>query len=245
MVAQTNPSLRQKARFLDLMGSVLELFKAGKRNPDQLCQLLQLIKDSPNWYAQLFASVLPTKEDIQRQLSEWGRLYAEVFKFKNVNFSQLPIPTPPPGITRLFVGCNDLKTSQIFNVLGQKMPTATSYDDLDTIQSVAKRPLNKFYAIWARDRVEADEELKNLSANDIKKRGINTLNLQERLLYELKYFLETNGQHLDVMNWTLCAGSRDTAGDVPGVCWNDDRLEVSWSDPVDAEDGPRARQAVS
>ncbi|MDP3901613.1 MAG: hypothetical protein Q8Q37_01385, partial [bacterium] len=65
------------------------------------------------------------------------------------------------------------------------------------------------------------------------------------LLYELKYFLETNGQHLDVMNWTLCAGSRGTDGGVPRVDWDGAQLRVVWCNPESANGPLRARQAVS
>ena len=58
------------------------------------------------------------------------------------------------------------------------------------------------YAIRVRDRVEADEELKNRSARDLQQQGILGITIEEREIFELKYFTET-GQHLDIVNWTL------------------------------------------
>ncbi len=66
--------------------------------------------------------------------------------------------------------------------------------------------------------MEADEELKNKSANMLAEAGIKGETLPERLLHELKYFTDT-GKHLDVKNTTLCSGSRDPYGVVPLVDW--------------------------
>ena len=88
------------------------------------------------------------------------------------------------------------------------------------------------------------EELKNLSANTLKDRGISGENLRERLIHELKYHDET-GMHLDIKNWTLCSGSRDADGGVPGVVWHGVRLEVGWYGSDFVGDEFRARQIVS
>ena len=100
------------------------------------------------------------------------------------------------------------------------------------------------YAIWVKGHVEADEELRNLSAADIRERGIATETLAERLTHELKFFAET-GEHLDLKNTTLCAGSRDSFGAVPGVCWRYGAVSVIWSMPIYRSGSLRARQAVS
>lgn len=91
---------------------------------------------------------------------------------------------------------------------------------------------------------EADEDLKNKSANDLEKEGIPGITLRERLLYELAYFNKT-GQHLDVKNVTLCAGSRDSGGRVPRVRWGSDELYVRWYAPGSRGDDLRSRRAVS
>ena len=92
--------------------------------------------------------------------------------------------------------------------------------------------------------MEADEENKGLSANDVKKKGTDTQTLEERLLQELEYFKKT-GQHLDTQNWTLCSGSRDSDGDVPYVDWSDDELKVHWSHPDSRSGDLRSREVVS
>ena len=94
--------------------------------------------------------------------------------------------------------------------------------------------------------IEADEELKNLSANDLKKKSIPGITFEERLLMELKYFKETDS-HLDINNWTLCSGSRYSDGDVPEVCWDSDAREfhVFWYHPESSDSLLRSRRAVS
>jgi len=77
--------------------------------------------------------------------------------------------------------------------------------------------------------IEADEENQSKSADDLKAVGHKGITLLERLLLELGYFLAT-GKHLDEENWTLCAGSRNRAGDVPSVYWYSvyPYVHVSW-----------------
>ncbi len=89
--------------------------------------------------------------------------------------------------------------------------------------------------------IEADKELKSLSANNLKKQGIACITLRERLIMELQYFKETGG-HLDIDNWTLCAGSRDSDGLVPHVDSHDGRLDISRYGPGLVRDSLRARQ---
>ena len=40
-------------------------------------------------------------------------------------------------------------------------------------------------------------------------------------------------------------GSRNVNGNVPNVNWNDDKLNVNWYDPQNANDNLRARAEVS
>lgn len=97
-----------------------------------------------------------------------------------------------------------------------------------------------------KDTQEADEDLKNLSANDLKKKCIEGITLRERLIFEWDYFKET-GEHLDVKNITLCSGSRSSDGDVPSASWDPAyrRFYVDWYFPGNRSDDLRSRSAVS
>ena len=109
-----------------------------------------------------------------------------------------------------------------------------------------ERTSERAYAVQVRDCEEADPELKNVSANDLREKEIATETVLERELHELDYFLETK-KHLDRKNVTLCAGSRDVHGSVPDADWCGDKFQVSanWYDPSASHDDLRARAVVS
>jgi hypothetical protein len=113
-------------------------------------------------------------------------------------------------------------------------------DNLDQIMN-SERTSKKAYTVKVLANIEADENLKNKSANDLEKEGIKGITLLERLQLEIDYFKET-GKHLDIDNWTLCSGSRNSDGSVPHVNWNDVKLYVSWCHVDGADDDLRARE---
>lgn len=121
-------------------------------------------------------------------------------------------------------------------------------DDLDKEVQENQRDPNRdgSYLVSFRRNVEADEDNKNQSANDRKEKNCQDITLAERLLLGLAYFLAT-GNHLDVKNWTLCAGSRNLDGDVPYVFWFPDALRVCicWCRPVYRGGSLRSRSVVS
>ena len=107
-------------------------------------------------------------------------------------------------------------------------------------------PRKGAYAIWIRDTVEADENLKNISADSIKARGLTTETLTERLLQELVCWHETK-KRLDIQNITLCSGSRNRVGRVPSVHWcrHDGWVHVSYCSSGYSLSYLRSRQVVS
>ena len=115
------------------------------------------------------------------------------------------------------------------------------YDDFDGI--VEERVATKAYTVEFEPTIEAAEELKNLNANDIKEKYLQTITLTERLLLELQYF-KTTGKHLDNYNLTLCAGSRYSDGLVPTCSWlpDDREFSVRRRGVGSSDDGLRARQ---
>lgn len=106
------------------------------------------------------------------------------------------------------------------------------------------RTSDKAYSIKFKNVQEADEDMKKLSANEIKEKGLQTITLLERLVMELDYFEET-GKHLDIENWTLCAGSRYSDGDVPYVGWSSGKLSVGWTSVDNRFSSLRARVALT
>jgi len=174
---------------------------------------------------------------------EWQEFYRKYFRM-TVDFTDVAIPESQDDFSRVIFIPQGLTYADIVKVLKKKFKVRFYTENLDKDIKDDVRTSNTSYAIRLRDRIEADEEFKNLSANQIKEKGINVITLMERLILELKYWDET-GEHLDISNVTLCAGSRRFGGGVPGVDWRDGRLFVGWCDPDVADDFLRARVAVS
>ncbi len=175
-------------------------------------------------------------------LKQWEALYREEFS-ETHDFSRVKIPKKREGFTRVIIVAKDTTMNRIYAVCEKKFPCWRHTDDLDKGVSTNDRTPTTHYAILVRDCVEADEELKDLSADDLTTQKVNGITLLERLLLELKYFRET-GKHLDPQSVTLCSGSRYAGGRVPGADWDDGLFKVDWSCHLDQHPRLRSR-AVS
>lgn len=183
--------------------------------------------------------------DTANQLDRWHTLLADTFGI-TIDIKSLTIPERRPGFDRLIVVPKGLTMNRIIEVFRTKFAVSLYVEDLDADVTTNDRTNVETYAVWVRDNVEADEELKNLSAEQLAEKKIQGNTLMERLLLELVYFNET-GKHLDVQNVTLCNGSRDSGGLVPSVDWYAvlRRLDVGWYVPDLRGDGLRSRAVVS
>lgn len=179
------------------------------------------------------------------EIGEWQEFYRDIFGWE-LDFSNLQIPPERDGFGWLIVVAEGLTPNQVFEKCAERMETWRWTEDLDEAVVKNDRVPKESYAIWIRDRVEADKELKNLSANRLAEKGIPCITLLERLILELFYFQKSRGGHLDLKNVTLCSGSRDSDGYVLGVDWaSSDRLCVDWYSPGESGDNLRARAVVS
>ncbi len=108
-------------------------------------------------------------------------------------------------------------TSELMNECRAKFKVWSWFDDkeLDKDFPAPKKETVRYF----KKTVEPDENLKGKSASDLEKEGIECITFRERLIMELQYFNET-GEHLDVVGWTLCAGSRYADGCVPRLFWS-------------------------
>lgn len=91
-------------------------------------------------------------------------------------------------------------------------------DDIDDVITIDDRDPNRdgSYVVSFKANREADEDTKNLSANELKEHGHEGITVLERLLLELFYFLDgKERKHLDQKEWTMCSGSRLSDGNVP------------------------------
>ncbi len=216
------------ARLFKLWAMVCKLIMDGKRSAEQVCEVLQVIVD---------------ERQVKTKVEEWFVFYKEVFGLV-LDFSELKIPERRPGFDRLIVVAQGMTPQRLFEKC-QELFSSWKWTEknLDEIIASARTAQNGAYAVWVRDRVEADEENKNLSADDLSVKGEAEETLEERILHELKYFRET-GKHLDVQNWTLCSGSLYSGGLVPCTNWSSDWFKVVWFHPDFCNGDLRARSAV-
>ncbi|OJI06892.1 hypothetical protein BK004_02005 [bacterium CG10_46_32] len=176
--------------------------------------------------------------------TEWEDFYGRVLGM-GVGFSHLALPAPKPGFNKVLIIAHGLQLSRLLHACEERFPVRCYWDNTDSAISRNERDsATGSYAIRVRDRVEADEELKNLSAEDIAEREIATETALERVIHELKYNDEKGG-HLDVKSITLCSGSRVSDGHVPSVDWFGGALSLHWHYPQGAGARLRARAVVS
>lgn len=178
-------------------------------------------------------------------VDKWADFYRRIFG-KEVNLANLHVPAKPEYECWPIVMVPGISNNDAFDACKKQFGKAWRYEgDLNTVRDIVKRSEGP-YVVWVKAVVEADSDLANVSAEEIAERGINTLTLRERLILELKYFDETKS-HLDIKNWTLCAGSRYAGGGVPCVYWlgGVTKLSVRWCGVGSAHPCLRARAAVS
>lgn len=154
---------------------------------------------------------------INSTLDQWHEFYRKYFRLA-LDFSKVSVPKEQDEFSRVLFIPAGLTLHTIIKAMQKCFSVNTNNEHLDEHVDRNDRDNRFTYAIRVRDRVEADQELKGLSADHLQSQKIKTLTLIERLVYELKYYSETN-EHLDVESTTLCAGSRDRYGHVPHVRW--------------------------
>ncbi len=179
----------------------------------------------------------------EQMLAEWAELYRE--DGIELDITSIRIPERQKGFDRLIVIAQNLKIQQAYENCAKHF-RCWKYTDSNLDGAITKNdrdPVNGAYAIWVRDRVEADKELKNLSANDLERKQISGITLLERLQYEHKYYKET-GKHLDIDDRTFCSGSRSDGGAVPSVDWDGGEMLVHWGYPDGHNESLRARAAI-
>lgn len=214
----------------------------GKREAATVSRVLKGIISEPRKEGVALISV-PEDEDEDEIRTHWEELWREF----GVKFDPAKVIIPPTwrDLTRVIMMPRGIRQNQLRDISKSLFPCWLYNEDLETAVPFHDRfPLARSYAIRVRDQVEADEENKNFSANQLAEQNLITETLPERLVHELDHFKLT-GDHLDKNNITLCTGSRGSDGGVPRVRWGDGRLRAYWYRPDNTGGVLRARAAVS
>jgi len=188
--------------------------------------------------------------ELSETIKQWQNFYLKTFRI-TPDFSKLEIPEKREGFDKLLIIAKGMTPQKLFDQCQKLFPAdKDTEDDLDKITTSDRNTKKESYAIWVRDCIEADDQkLEDLSVDEIKKQGLVTETLEERLIQELEYFFRTK-DHLDKERVNLCVGSLYVTGRVPSVRWVNDNLYVYWysmdpSTPSDILRTLRTREAVS
>lgn len=174
--------------------------------------------------AEEMQKLLAGEDGISPELQSWVELYREEFGIE-LDLGALALPAEAPN-TWLVIADERVTNNQVYEACAKRFPCSRYTEDLNTIRDLHAKgtTTRRFHAT-----VEADPERKNQSADDIERAGLTpkAITPKERMFLELWYSRVT-GKHLDINNWTICAGSRHPDGRVPVVGWSDDRMYVGW-----------------
>ena len=204
--------------------------------------VLEAIREGRPFQVVLSGPALTDKVGLQ--LAAWQTLYKKRFGADS-DFLSLVVPKSRSDFGQLIV-VRGLAIEQAFQQCCECFHCRKyTYRMLDNIiSSNDRKPKGGAYAIWVRNRIEADKEHRKCSAQYLFQEHIPGITLLERLLLEMKYFRDTE-QHLDVENITLCSGSRYEDGGVPGVRWHKGNMEILRLAPDFADEHLRCREVVS
>lgn len=180
-------------------------------------------------------------------VDHWKRVYLIGFGL-DVDFTGLKIPERKNDFDRLIIVARGISPNRAYNACRKLFPCHPHPNGVKrATEGLNEREATKTYAIWVRDRHAADIENENMSADILRVGGGTYITLVERLLYEIRFYLETGSGHLDSDGtYTICAGSRNSAGETAYVHWSQryGNLYISWYDATYCVHGMRARSVI-
>ncbi|MDP3881237.1 MAG: hypothetical protein Q8Q32_03615 [bacterium] len=178
----------------------------------------------------------------EAQLKRWVILYREVFSIE-LDIASIKVPPERRGFKRLIVVAQGMTPAVIFSAMKRLFPSWKWCDDLDREVTSIRSAKDGSYAVWCRDRPEADKENWSKPASAFTQE--ECLTLEECQLFGIAYKRET-GRHLNEKSLTICAGSRDRGGYVPGVDRDDDGdVRVLWYHADYSDSADAVRSAVA
>jgi len=173
------------------------------------------------------------KQENKEIIATWTKIYKKYFKRK-VDLADITIPIHyDPEKYFCVIVVKGITMNEVIKGLKKLFTVYLGVEDLSAIVTTNDRIADKDYAIIFDKNIEADEEFKNLSVNELRKKGVNGITLLERLLLEI-FYLNAAGRHLDANNFSLCSGSLYSDGGVPSIYWGRDLpgiLVLGWYHP--------------
>jgi hypothetical protein len=155
----------------------------------------------------------------ERQLSEWGRLYAQVFRLRDVRVPR--IPERRAGFEKLIVVDERVTAERVLDACRKEFRCFNVWD-LDKVFGRGWARPTSTYAVWVPGNVTDDERLSPAGVMFEEQRA-SGITILERLLHELVWYRQAL-THLELGEGTLCTGSVATDGDrLPVVQWDDER----------------------
>lgn len=126
---------------------------------------------------------------LNRPLADLGKIefWLEMWAYLKweIDPSGLIIPKEQEEFPWLDVSPKGITPNKSYDINASLYPCSRYTEDLDAAIVHNDRDASKGpYVIRVRNRIEADKELKNLSANDLKKKEISTITLTERDGYQ-------------------------------------------------------------
>ena len=124
----------------------------------------------------------------KKEILEWQKFYKEQFGIQRNLFS-IGIPKSRLGFNKLLIILPDLKSEQVFNRIEKVLNVKSEFVNSECAEFknlVSEPRFSKSYAVWVRDCVESD-----LSIAPDNPDKLLIITLEERLIFELKYFLNS------------------------------------------------------
>lgn len=242
----SNGTVNVYERLFKLFVKIGMMILDSRRVAEEVARWLQRIVERPDFVSILDqpASASVVTEPVGGWASEWSRFYREVFDME-ANFEGVKLSDEQDCFGWTVFIAPSITLNMVWAACRDQFP-CNSYlgDDLDRMVLTNAGTSNAAYPRRFRNRVEADEETKKMSANYLATRDVLGITLMERMLMELWYHWKTGGGHLDLLNVTLCAGSRYADGNVPGADWRESQFQLDGYDPGYANGDLRTRSAV-
>src|SRR3989344_1803008 len=149
---------------LGMLADLAHKLQHGAISPEELGLFLKQKRRGPSESA----------SDIDQPLADWPIFYRDFFDL-DMDISNVHIPEKRDGFGRLIIAAQGLGPGYVYDVCQKNFSCGRCTNDLDeATKGLNEREPARHYAIWVRDRVEADREFKDFSANQVKEQGLKT-----------------------------------------------------------------------